>query len=42
MYAAISWGAHCSLIVGGECVQGGENEGCESLGGGQCMNHARG
>jgi hypothetical protein len=42
MYGIVSWGAHCSVIVGGECVAGSENEGCEPMPSGQCMNHYRG
>ena len=42
MYGTVSWDAHCSLIVGGDCVQGNPNEGCESMPQGQCMNHFRG
>lgn len=38
----VQWGAHCSVIVGGECVAGNPNEGCEPLGGNQCCNHFRG
>jgi hypothetical protein len=41
-YGNVTWSAHCSVIVGGQCVGGTVNEGCEPLGGEQCMNHFRG
>lgn len=42
MSLGITWNAHCHSIIAGECALGNPNEGCEQLGGNQCMNHYRG